>query len=76
MAPTAPAGLPFPTRLQPATKAYWAMVQQVAVAASAVGCIALFVWLGSWPLTLVNVGHCAVSGGLRAHPAPQNAWAL
>ena len=40
-----------------AGKAYWAMVQRVALTAAAidVGYIVLFLWLGSLPLAAINV---------------------
>ena len=45
-----------------AGKAYWAMAQRVALTAAAIDCgyIALFLWLGSLPLALVNVGSIAM----------------
>lgn len=45
-----------------AGKAYWAMVRRLVLTAACidVGYIALFMWLGSWPLTLVNVGSIAL----------------
>lgn len=48
-----------------AGKAYWAMVQQVAVMAAAidVGYVLLFWWLGSVPLALVNVVSIAMYVG-------------
>ena len=49
-----------------AGKAYWAMVRRLVLTAACidVGYIALFMWLGSWPLALVNVGSIALYLGL------------
>ena len=62
-----------------AGKAYWAMVRRLVLTAACidVGYIALFVWLGSWPLTLVNVGSIALylaAYALIRHR--KNAWGL
>ena len=62
-----------------AGKAYWAMVRRLVLTAACidVGYIALFMWLGSWPLTLVNVGSIALylaAYALIRHR--KNAWGL
>ena len=51
-----------------AGKAYWAMVQRVALTAACidVGYIGLFLWLGSVPLALVNLGSIALYLGAYA----------
>ena len=51
-----------------AGKAYWAMVRRVALTAAAIdaGYIALFWWLGSWPLTVVNAISIAMYLGAQA----------
>jgi diguanylate cyclase (GGDEF)-like protein len=51
-----------------AGKAYWAMVQRVALTAACIdlGYIALFLWLGSVPLALVNLGSIALYVGAYA----------
>ncbi|WP_422844886.1 GGDEF domain-containing protein [Acidovorax sp. M2(2025)] len=51
-----------------AGKAYWAMVQRVALTAACIdlGYIALFLWLGSWPLALVNLASIALYLGAYA----------
>ena len=62
-----------------AGKAYWAMVRRLVLTAACidVGYIALFMWLGSWPLALVNVGSIALylaAYALIRHR--KNAWGL
>ena len=51
-----------------AGKAYWAMVQRVALTAACIdlGYIGLFLWLGSVPLALVNLGSIALYLGAYA----------
>ena len=62
-----------------AGKAYWAMVQRVALTAAAIdiGYIALFLWLGSLPLAAVNVvSICMYLGAYRLMQKRLNAAAL
>ena len=62
-----------------AGKAYWAMVQRVALTAAAidVAYIALFVWLGSLPLAMVNVVSIAMYlGAYRLIQSRRNTPAL
>eukprot|EP01030_Chromulinospumella_sphaerica_P009380 gene9380-9191_t len=51
-----------------AGKAFWAMVQRVALTAACIdlGYIGLFLWLGSVPLALVNLGSIALYLGAYA----------
>lgn len=59
--------------------AYWGMVRRVALAAAVIdaGYILLFLWLGSWPLALVNVAGIAMYlGAYLAVEQRRNATAL
>lgn len=79
-----PADKPLPRPVSPrgsslAGKAYWAMVQRLVLTAAGidVGYIALFFWLGSIPLALVNLGSIALY--LCSYALIQrrkNAWGL